>query len=93
MQEKQGQRKKEVKEIYYDLMNQNAMSYTIIVASFADDLPAKSFVTPYGAVSLARFLMLQGLDVLVIFDDLKKHADIYRQMSLAAKKIPGRDGV
>ena len=35
--------------------------------------------------------MLQGLDVLVIFDDLKKHADIYRQMSLAAKKIPGRD--
>ena len=86
-----GKTKKEVKEIYYDLLNRGALSYTIIVAAFADDLPAKSYVTPYAATSLAKFLMLQGLDVLVIFDDLKKHADIYRQMSLAAKKTPGRD--
>ena len=86
-----GKTKKEVKEIYYELIRQNASSYSIIVASFADDLPAKSYITPYGATALARFLMLQGLDVLVIFDDLKKHADIYRQMSLAAKKVPGRD--
>ena len=86
-----GKTKKEVKEIYYELVRQNASSYSIIVASFADDLPAKSYITPYGATALARFLMLQGLDVLVIFDDLKKHADIYRQMSLAAKKVPGRD--
>lgn len=86
-----GKTKKEVKEIYYDLIKQGAASYTIIVAAFADDLPAKSYVTPYGATSLAKFFMMQGLDVLVIFDDLKKHADIYRQMSLAAKKIPGRD--
>lgn len=86
-----GKTKKEVKEIYYDLIKNNASSYSIIIASFADDLPAKTYITPYGATSLARFLMLQGLDVLVIFDDLKKHADIYRQMSLAAKKIPGRD--
>ena len=86
-----GKTKKEVKEIYYDLVKQGASSYTIIIAAFADDLPAKSYVTPYGATSLARFLMMQGLDVLLIFDDLKKHADIYRQMSLSAKKIPGRD--
>ena len=86
-----GKTKKEVKEIYYDLIKQGSSSYTIIIASFADDLPAKSYVTPYAAVSLARFLMFQGLDVLVVFDDLKKHADIYRQMSLSAKKIPGRD--
>ena len=86
-----GKTKKEVKEIYYDLVKNNASSYSIIIASFADDLPAKTYITPYGATSLARFLMLQGLDVLVIFDDLKKHADVYRQMSLSAKKIPGRD--
>jgi len=86
-----GKTKKEVKEIYYDLIKQGASSYTMIIASFPDDLPAKSYLTPYGATSLAKFFMLQGLDVLVIFDDLKRHADIYRQMSLSAKKIPGRD--
>ncbi|MBQ6840942.1 MAG: F0F1 ATP synthase subunit alpha [Bacilli bacterium] len=86
-----GKTKKEVKEIYYDLVKQGASSYTMIIAAFPDDLPAKSYVTPYAATSLAKFFMMQGLDVLIIFDDLKKHADIYRQMSLAAKKIPGRD--
>lgn len=86
-----GKTKKEVKEIYYDLINKGASSYTIIIASFADDLPAKSFITPYAATSLARFFMMQGLDVLLIFDDLKKHADIYRQMSLSSGKVPGRD--
>ena len=86
-----GKTKKEVKEIYYDLIKQGASSYTMIIAAFPDDLPAKSYVTPYAATSLAKFFMMQGLDVLVIFDDLKRHADVYRQMSLAAKKIPGRD--
>lgn len=86
-----GKTKKEIKEIYYDLVNRGASSYTIVLAAFSDDLPAKSFVTPYGAISLARFFMMQGLDVLVVFDDLKKHADIYRQMSLSSGKIPGRD--
>lgn len=86
-----GKTKKEIKEIYYDLVNRGASSYTIVIAAFSDDLPAKSFVTPYGAISLARFFMMQGLDVLVVFDDLKKHADIYRQMSLSSGKIPGRD--
>ena len=86
-----GKTKKEIKEIYYDLVKIGASSYTIIVAAFPDELPAKSFVTPYAATSLARFFMEQGLDVLLVFDDLKKHADIYRQMSLAARKVPGRD--
>ena len=86
-----GKTKKEVKEIYYDLINQGASTYTIIIASFADEPPAKSYITPYGATSLAKFFMMQGLDVIVFFDDLKHHADTYRQMSLAAKKIPGRE--
>ena len=86
-----GKTKKEVKQIYYELTKMGAMSYTIIIASFFDDLPAKSYVTPYAATSIAKYFMRQGIDVLVIFDDLKKHADIYRHMSLAAKKVPGRD--
>ncbi len=86
-----GKTKKEIKEIYYDLVRIGASSYTMIIAAFPDELPAKSFVTPYAATSLARFFMEQGLDVLLVFDDLKKHADIYRQMSLAARKVPGRD--
>lgn len=86
-----GKTKKEVKEIYYELVKHGAISYTIIIASFADDLPAKSYVTPYGATSLAKFFMKKNMDVLLIFDDLKKHADIYRQMALSDKKIPGRD--
>ena len=86
-----GKTKKEIKEIYYDLVKIGASSYTIIIAAFPDELPAKSFITPYAATALSRFLMEQGLDVLLIFDDLKKHADVYRQMSLAARKVPGRD--
>ena len=86
-----GKTKKEVKEIYYDLTKNGAISYTIIMASFNDELPTKSYLTPYVALSVAEELMLQSFDVLVIIDDLKKHADIYRQISLASNKVPGRD--
>jgi len=86
-----GKTKKEVKEIYYDLTKNGAISYTIIMASFNDELPTKSYLTPYVALSVAEELMLQSFDVLVIVDDLKKHADIYRQISLTSNKVPGRD--
>ena len=86
-----GKTKKEVKEIYYDLTKNSAISYTIVMASFNDELPTKSYLTPYVALSVAEELMLQSFDVLVIVDDLKKHADIYRQISLTSNKVPGRD--
>ena len=86
-----GKTKSEVKQIYYDLIKRGAASYTIIIASFNDELPTREFLTPYAAVSLAEFFMNKGLDVAVFIDDLKKHADIYRQISLAEKKVPGRD--
>ncbi len=86
-----GKTKKEVKEIYYDLTKNGAISYTIVMASFNDELPTKSYLTPYVALSVAEELMLQSFDVLVIIDDLKKHADIYRQISLTSNKVPGRD--
>lgn len=86
-----GKTKKEVKDIYYELTKRGAASYTIIIASFHDELPTRTYLTPYAALSLAESLMLQKYDVLVVLDDLKKHADIYRQISLNSKKTPGRD--
>jgi len=86
-----GKTKKEVKDIYYELTKRGAASYTIIIASFNDELPNRTYLTPYVAVSIAESMMLDSYDVLVVIDDLKKHADVYRQISLASKKTPGRD--
>mgnify|MGYP004499355725 FL=1 len=86
-----GKTKKEVKDIYYELTKRGAASYTIVIASFHDELPTRTYLTPYVALSIAESFMLQTYDVLVCLDDLKKHADIYRQISLASKKTPGRD--
>ena len=86
-----GKTKKEVKDIYYELTKRGAASYTIVIASFHDELPTRTYLTPYVALSIAESFMLQSYDVLVCLDDLKKHADIYRQISLASKKTPGRD--
>lgn len=86
-----GKTKKEVKDIYYELTKRGAASYTIIVASFHDELPTRTYLTPYAALSFGEALMLQQYDVLVVLDDLKRHADIYRQISLNSRKTPGRD--
>ena len=86
-----GKTKKEVKDIYYELTKRGAASYTIIIASFNDELPNRTYLTPYVALSIAESMMIDSYDVLVVIDDLKKHADVYRQISLASKKTPGRD--
>lgn len=86
-----GKTKKEVKDIYYELTRRGVASYTIIIASFHDELPTRTYLTPYVALSIAESFMLQSYDVLVLLDDLKRHADIYRQISLSSKKTPGRD--
>lgn len=86
-----GKTKKEVKDIYFELTKRGAASYTIIVASFNDELPTRTYLTPYVATSIAEIYMHQKYDVLVVFDDLKKHADVYREISLTSKKTPGRD--
>lgn len=86
-----GKTKKEVKDIYYELTKRGASSYSIIVASFNDELPTRTYLTPYVATSIAESFMMEKYDVLVVFDDLKKHADVYREISLMSKKTPGRD--
>lgn len=86
-----GKTKKEVKDIYFELTKRGASSYTIIIASFNDELPTRTYLTPYVATSIAESFMMEKYDVLVVFDDLKKHADVYREISLMSKKTPGRD--
>lgn len=83
--------KKLVKELYNDLVRKGAMEYTLIMATSRDDEPTVSFFTPYVALSIAELYMRKGVDVLVVVDDLKSHADCHREISLLAGKIPGRD--
>lgn len=86
-----GKTKKEVKEVYAELLKRGAMEYTIILATFNDECPPVLRNTPYAGVSIAEYYMKQGRDVLVVIDDLKRHADVYREISLMSGKVPGRD--
>lgn len=86
-----GKTKKEVKEIYYNLMKKGATEYTVIITAFNDDLAPVLSLTPYYALSVAQEYMMKGFDVLVCLDDLKRHADIYREIGLIFGKNPGRD--
>ena len=86
-----GKTKKEVKNIYYELLQKGAMQYTVIVSAFNDDLPPVMTQTPYYALSIAQSYMEKGFDVLVCLDDLKRHAEAYREISLISGKAPGRD--
>lgn len=86
-----GKTKKEVKSIYTELQKRGALSYTIIVAAFNDDNPPVLSLTPYAALSIAEVYMKNHFDVLVVIDDLKRHAEAYREISLISGKTPGRD--
>ena len=83
--------KKNIKELYDNLMKKGAMEYTMIVASFSEDEPPVAYFTPYVAMSIAELYMREGQDVLVVLDDLKSHANIHREISLLTGKVPGRD--
>ena len=86
-----GKTKKEVKSIYTELQAKGALSYTIIITAFNDDKPPILYLTPYAALSIAEVFMKNKTDVLVVIDDLKRHADAYREISLVSGKTPGRD--
>ncbi len=73
------------------LRDRGAMDYTIITAATASDPPGEQFVVPYTACALGEYLMYHGRDVLVVFDDLTKHAWVHRQISLLLERSPGRE--
>jgi F-type H+/Na+-transporting ATPase subunit alpha len=86
-----GQKESKVARIVAELAKRGAMEYTIVVVAGASDPAAFSYIAPYSGCAIGEYFMDQGKDVLVIYDDLSKHAWAYRQMSLILKRPPGRE--
>lgn len=86
-----GKTKKEVKEIYNELKKLGAMENTIILMASNSEKTPNLSLAPYAAVSIAEEYMYKGEDVVVILDDLKRHAEAYREISLLSGKVPGRE--
>lgn len=86
-----GKTKKDIREVYYELSKRNAMSYTIILTALNDEEPTVLSWTPYAGLAIADKYLQEGKDVLVVIDDLKRHADAYREICLLSGKMPGRE--
>jgi len=86
-----GQRKSSILEVTETLKKHDAMAYTTIVFSSPDDPPALRYIAPYVGCTIAEYLLHMGRDVLIIYDDLSKHADAYRELSLLLRRPPGRE--
>ena len=86
-----GQKASSVATIKSTLDKYGAMDYTIIVASTAEQSSTVQYIAPYAACSMAEHFMREGKDVLIIYDDLSKHAVAYRAVSLLLKRSPGRE--
>ncbi|MGB5823834.1 MAG: F0F1 ATP synthase subunit alpha [Proteocatella sp.] len=75
-----------------DVLNKyDALSYCIVMVAGAEDPPGLSYIAPYAATSIAEYFMEKGHDVLVVYDDLTKHARAYRELSLLLERPPGRE--
>lgn len=86
-----GQKASSIARIIHTLESFGAMEYTIIVAATAADSAPMQYIAPYAGCAMAEEFMYQGRDVLVVYDDLSKHAVAYRAMSLLLKRPPGRE--
>ncbi len=86
-----GQRAGKVRNVVQTLEEHGAMDYTIIVAANASDPAPMQYIAPYAACAMAEYFMWQGKHTLVIYDDLSKHAQAYRQLSLVLRRPPGRE--
>ncbi len=86
-----GQKASTVAKIVSTLEKNDAMDYTIIVASTASDPAPLQYIAPYAGTSMAEYFMHKGKDVLIVYDDLSKHAVAYRTLSLLLGRSPGRE--
>src|SRR3989338_6141687 len=86
-----GQKDSKLRKLEARLEEGGAMEYTVIVSAGASESAALSYIAPYTGVSIAEYFMDQGKDVLIIYDDLSKHAVAYREISLLLRRPPGRE--
>ena len=70
---------------------EGALEYSIVIRAVASDSPAEQYIAPYAAATLGEYFMYQGKDVLMVFDNLTRHAWVYRQISLLLERCPGRE--
>lgn len=86
-----GQKATTVAEIVKILKERGAMDYTIVVSAFASEPASLLYIAPYAGCAIGEEFMYQGKDVLIVYDDLTKHAKAYREISLLLKRPPGRE--
>lgn len=86
-----GQKDSKLRKIETRLLEGGAMDYTIIVSAGSSEPASLSYIAPYTGVAIAEYFMDQGKDVLIIYDDLSKHAVAYREISLLLRRPPGRE--
>ena len=86
-----GKKISDVANLVSDLKEHGAREYTIVVVAGDDDPPGLRYVAPYAATAMGEHFMRQGRDVLVVYDDLSRHARAYRELSLLLRRPPGRE--
>lgn len=86
-----GQKASTIAKLVNTLKSHDAMDYTIIVSATASDPAPLQYIAPYSGTALAEYFMYQGKDVLIVYDDLSKHAVAYRAISLLLERSPGRE--
>ena len=86
-----GQKQAKVAQVAATLEEHGALEHTVIVAANASDSAAQQYIAPYSGCAIAEYLMEQGKDTLIVYDDLSKHAWAYRQVSLLLRRPPGRE--
>ncbi|HSP46603.1 MAG TPA: alternate F1F0 ATPase, F1 subunit alpha, partial [Clostridiaceae bacterium] len=86
-----GQQISSVTRVVASLKSHGALGHTIVMVAGAEDPPGLSYVAPYAATSLGEYFMEKGKDVLIVYDDLTRHARAYRELSLLLERPPGRE--
>ncbi len=86
-----GQKNSTVAQLVEQLTRAGAMDYTIVVSATASELAPMQYIAPYAGCTMGEYFMQQGKDVLIIYDDLSKHAVAYRALSLLIRRPPGRE--
>jgi len=86
-----GKESSDISKVVSQLRDNGAMEYTTVVATHGEDSPGKIFAAPYAAASMAEYFMEKGKDVLIVFDDITRHARAYRELSLLLRRPPARE--